>query len=182
MTDSVILIDGGYYDAVNNYVMDDHGSPIDIEEFSHALCDYFDTNLLRTKFYHAPPLNSEGEEDMSIRQSFFDMIDGCRNHQFVQRGRVRPDTGNQKGVDVGIAVDLVDMAHKQRAEAFILFAGDEDLTHAVESAKDTLHNVYVAYGADPSEDLYVSQKLTQQADAGLNVVEDDWIRRCLYSN
>jgi uncharacterized LabA/DUF88 family protein len=181
VTNSVVLIDGGYFDNVNNHVENEHSSPVDVEEFSRALCDHFDTDLLRSKFYHAPPLDDQGVEDMSQRQSFFDMIDNCHNHQFVRRGRVRPETGSQKGVDVGIAVDLVDMAHEQRAEGFILFSGDEDLTHAVEAAKSTLHNVYVAYAADPDADLYVSQKLTQEADSGLNVIEDGWIRRCLYS-
>jgi uncharacterized LabA/DUF88 family protein len=181
MTKSVVLIDGGYYDYVNNHVRETYGKPIDTEEFSRTLCDHFDTDLLRAKFYHAPPLNDQGEEDMSQRQSFFDMIDGCHNHQFVRRGRVKSDTGKQKGVDVGIAVDLVDMAHQGKAEAFILFTGDEDLTHAVEAAKSTLHNVYVAYAADSDEELYVSQKLTQEADSGLNIVENDWIQRCLYS-
>ncbi len=89
-----------------------------------------------------------------------------------------PDCGNefkdpsQKGVDVGIAVDLVKMAYSRNpTDAFILISGDEDLKHAVRAAKDNLSNVYLGYAYDSSAQLFSSQQLRQEVDHQVNVVD-----------
>lgn len=186
----VVLIDGGYFDNINDYAQNRYGDPIDVEDFSHALCDTFGLELLRSKFYHAAPVQ-EGEERYASRQAYFDAINNLHNHQFERTGRVRKEhftcaecgeefTDNkQKGVDVGIAVDLVDMAHQQGADAFILVSGDEDLTHAVERAKDQLANVYLAFAAESAAELFVSDKLSTEADTAINLCDSDYLNRCL---
>lgn len=188
---AVVLIDGGYFDNINSYAHNTFNRPIDVQEFSHTLCDTFDLDLLRSKFYHAPPYQ-DGNVDYSDRQAYFDAIDNMHNHQFEPTGRLRDEyftcsecneeftKPKQKGVDVGIAVDLVDMAHQQQCDAFILVSGDEDLTHAVERAKDQLANVYLAFAANSAAGLYVSDKLSTEADTAINIVgSEDYLERCL---
>lgn len=89
-----------------------------------------------------------------------------------------PDCGSrftsssQKGVDVGIAVDLVKMASNANApDTFILVSGDEDLKHAVRAAKDNHANVYLGFAYDPSHSLYSAQQLRQEVDHQINVVD-----------
>lgn len=187
---SVVLIDGGYFDNINTHAENTHGQQIDVQEFSQSLCDTFNVDLLRSKFYHAAPYR-DGEEDYSARQAYFDAINNLHNHQFERTGRIREEhftcsacgdnftKPKQKGVDVGIAVDLVDMAHQQQCEAFILVSGDEDLTHAVERAKDQLCNVYLAFAAESAAGLYVSDKLSTEADTAINLLDSDYLTRCL---
>lgn len=186
----IVLIDGGYFDNINNFAENQFGSQINVEEFSNALCDTFNVDLLRSKFYHAAPYQ-DGGEDIAARQSFFDAIDNAHNHQFERTGRVRQnhvtctECGEaftelgQKGVDVGIAVDLVDMAHQQGVDAFILVSGDEDLTHAVETAKEQLANVYLAFAARSAAGLYVSDKLSTEVDTAINLADDGYLSECL---
>jgi len=135
MTDrAVILIDGGYFDNINAWAEHKYNAEIDIQQFSKELCDTFNVSLLRSKFYHASPYR-DGEEDYESRQRYFDAIDNLPNHQFERTGRMREEhfscsecgedfeKPKQKGVDVGIAVDLVAMAHQNQSDAFILVSG-----------------------------------------------------------
>lgn len=69
----------------------------------------------------------------------------------------------QKGVDVGLALDLVKMARKKVAEKFVLISGDEDLTAAVEMAQEELCNVVVYYVSDGECRMYGSMKLNNMA-------------------
>ena len=189
---SVILIDGGYYGAMNRIVRSETGDNIDLEKLSQEVCEEFDSEHIRTKFYHAYPYQSENpdkdeRERYSNRQSFYDAIDNLRNHQFVEVGRVRKEhnrckncgenfqTREQKGADVGIAIDLVDMAHKRISDAFIILAGDEDFTMAADLAKDQLCNIYVAFSVHGN--MRVSDKLTTEADDVLNM-DMDFLKQC----
>ena len=193
MTDRcVILVDGGYYGTLNQVFEEETGDRIDISKLSQELCNEFDTDHIRTKFYHAYPYQSEEptpeeKEHYASRQRFYRAIDNLRNHQFIEVGRVRKEynectecdetfyTREQKGVDVGIAIDLVDMAHKQVANAFIILAGDEDFTMAVNLAKDQLCNVYSAFSV--MNHMRVSQKLTREVDDAFNM-DIDFLQNC----
>lgn len=187
---AVVLIDGGYFDHINNYSLDEHGARVDFYKISVKLAQTFNSELLRTKYYHAYPFKDDSDptddqiESREKAQSFFDTVDNIDKHQFVNKGRVREERvtcencgetfmdANQKGVDVGIAVDLVEMAYDQHSpDVFILISGDEDLTHAVSSAKGTHSNVYLAYAYDPAYDLYSSKQLRQAVDAKVNIVD-----------
>ncbi|RZV08763.1 uncharacterized LabA/DUF88 family protein [Natrinema hispanicum] len=186
---ATILIDGGYFDNINRYSKNTHNSAVDVHDFAEKLARTFGSDLLRCKFYHALPYlpedpTDEQQERYEGAQSFFDTIDDQPKTQFEKKGRVKqehadcPDCGNhftyssQKGVDVGIAVDLVEMASDQNSPgAFVLVSGDEDLQHAVRAAKDNHANVFLGYAYDPSASLYSAQQLRQEVDQHVNVVD-----------
>jgi uncharacterized LabA/DUF88 family protein len=191
---AIILIDGGYYDHINNFYRDEiDSSGIDIYQLSLYLCDWFDVKLLRTKFYHTLPYMDDDptEEQQSRRQSqqsFFDTLDSKRKCQFEEKGRVKLDhadcpecgkhfrTKSQKGTDVGIAVELVEMAcDKNAPDAFILISGDEDLKHAVRAAKDNHANVFLGYAYKSSHDLYSAQELRNEVDHKMNIATADFL-------
>lgn len=187
---ATVLVDGGYFDYINDYSREVHGDAIDLHDFADKLSRLFGCELLRCNFYHAfPYIDDDDPTDDQIShresaQSFFDTLDGKPKCQFEEKGRVKeeyescPNCGNtfsfhtQKGVDVGIAVDLVKMASNANAPgAFILVSGDEDLKHAVRAAKDNHANVFLGYAYDPSHQLYSSQQLRQEVDHQHNVVD-----------
>jgi len=187
---ATVLVDGGYFDNINDYSRDEYSNPIDLHQFAEKISRAFGCELVRCKFYHAYPYVDDDDptEHQLNRhesaQSFFDTLDGKPKCQFEEKGRVKmerehcPDCGNefkdpsQKGVDVGIAVDLVKMAYSRNpTDAFILISGDEDLKHAVRAAKDNLSNVYLGYAYDSSAQLFSSQQLRQEVDHQVNVVD-----------
>lgn len=191
---AIILVDGGYFDNINSYCRSEFGDGIDLFHASRKICVEFGTELLRTKFYHSLPYvdsdnpTREQKERRRGAQSFFDTLDSQRKCQFEEKGRVKmshadcPECGehfrtpSQKGVDVGIAVDLVEMACDRNApDAFILVSGDEDLKHAVRAAKDNHANVFLAYAYNPSYDLYSAQALRNEADHKLNLADGDFL-------
>lgn len=186
---AIVLVDGGYFDNLNRVTRGEFDADIDIHALSHQLCAEFDVRLLRTKFYHAMPYQDDNPSEnqrqyYADRKGFYDAIDNKDNHQFVQRGEVQKHTErcdncnhtavnySQKGVDVGIAVDLVDMAYQKAADAFILLSGDQDLTHAVEAAKDAYANVYLAFAHNPKYRIHVSDRLSTEADSVVRLTPD----------
>jgi uncharacterized LabA/DUF88 family protein len=176
---AVVIVDGGYFDGLNFYLLNNRKKKIDVEKLSNKVCE--NVTHLRTYFYHAFPFRGkpptpEQEERYRGAQRFFHSINTIRNHEFVEVGRVLPHylscpkcggefvRPRQKGVDVGIALELVRMADQHVADVFILISGDEDLTRAVELAKSKLANVIVYYAYDPTNKLYGSRKLNNAAD------------------
>jgi len=179
MARAIVLVDGGYFDYINSYCRDVHGSKVDIQAFGEKIADYFGVDLLRLKYYHSLPysdvnreLTPEEQAENERTQSFFDTVDNLTNCEHVKAGRVQesrehcPECNqtyldrNQKGTDVQIAVDLAKMAFDQHSpECFILVAGDEDMIHGVRVAKDTHSNVYLGYAYDQSHQLFSAQLL-----------------------
>ena len=189
MNRAVVLVDGGYFDHVNTYCSDEHGSKVDIHAFGEKITDHFGADLLRLKYYHALPhsgdeLTAAQRRENRNAQSFFDTVDGLPNCEHVDAGRVQETTEycpncestyttrSQTGTDVEIAVDLTKMAlDRHSPESFVLVAGDEDLVHGVRVAKETHSNVSLGHAYDPDHSLYSQQTLRQECDDTVNIVD-----------
>lgn len=196
MSKAIVLIDGGYFDNINYYLKDNRGKAIDIKKLSLKLCKEISEDLVhvRTKFYHSNPHKSknptpEEEEKYRKAQKFFHSINIKPNHEFFPVGRVKQipvhcphckkgfSLPKQKGVDVGLALDLIRMAKEKVADIFILVCGDEDLTDAVKMAKEFLCQVHVFYCYDPTANIYGSTKLNEVADDRRNM-DLDFLEEC----
>ncbi len=153
-------------------------------------------NHLRTRFYFSNPYQSETpteEEKERYRnaQKFRYAINRIRNHDFVDVGRVRQvhvhcpkceedyTTPKQKGVDVGLALDLVAMARKRVADKFLLVSGDEDLSRAVEMAQEELCNVVVFFCSDAEYGIFGSRKLSNTASDRARM-DLDFLEECSF--
>ena len=179
MKKAIVVIDGGYFDNLNQYLQKAKGKRLDVEKLSLKVCEGMDH--LRTRFYHANPYQSEtptqDEKDRYANaQKFFYSINRLRNHEVVSVGRVKPvffkcpkcnkeyTLPKQKGVDVAIALDIVKMSQKKVADVFVIISGDEDLTDAVNMAKENLAQVVVYFASDNKYKIFGSIKLGNTAD------------------
>lgn len=191
----VILMDGGYVDNISEMAEFHHDFALDIEGLSEKLVEEFDVSHIRTKFYHSYPYQDESpsvdqQQYYAQRKSYYDAINRKDKHEFVPRGEVKKhpmrcrDCGHtwsnysQKGVDVGIAVDLVDMAYQGGLDSIILVAGDGDLVHAIEASKNAYVNVFVAYCEDSSSQISYAEDLEIEADRSIEITPD-YITDCL---
>ena len=178
MEKTIILIDGGYYDAINRWIKAETSKRMDMEKLSLKICA--GKNHIRTKFYHSNPYQSTtptADEKLHFQgaQEFQYTINHIKNHEFWVSGRVvlqpfhcpicrkRYEIPKQKGVDVAIALDLVKMARKKVADCFVLIAGDEDLSSAVEMAQEELCNVIIYYVHEPAQRIFCSAMLRSMA-------------------
>jgi hypothetical protein len=57
MKKAIVVIDGGYFDNLNQYLQNTKGKRLDVEKLSLKVCEGMDH--LRTRFYHANPYQSE---------------------------------------------------------------------------------------------------------------------------
>ncbi|MDR6892264.1 NYN domain-containing protein [Falsarthrobacter nasiphocae] len=88
------------------------------------------SQLLRVQWYDSPPEDSEGKR--SAEEAFY-AIDAISRTK-TRIGRT--SFGNQKGVDVKLALDIVNLAMRGLVTDMYLVSGDDDLTEAVEIAQD----------------------------------------------
>jgi uncharacterized LabA/DUF88 family protein len=108
-----------FFDALSSVLKLDYG---EVE------CDYH--------FYGAIPPRDVDERRYFDRTRFFDALkkDGIRVHKGICQPS--PNGLTEKGVDVLVALDLVEFAREQYDMLFV-FSGDADLVPAVQRAKRT---------------------------------------------
>jgi uncharacterized LabA/DUF88 family protein len=142
---AIVQIDNGYLSAV---LRDEFGEPrISYRKLSEILCQGY--SRLRTYVYDCMPYKADPPtpEQRSLyagKQSFFSALK--REPAFeIRFGQLRPrPTGPvQKGVDVLLAIDLVQLASKNLIQKAILVAGDADYTPAVKVARDEAVSVHL---------------------------------------
>lgn len=142
MDKSVVLIDGGYLDAINR----DHfgRKKIDLIKLSNELCKPNCTRF-RTYYYHCPPWQDNPPEDYQKRKKAnYDKYIHRLNllsRVIVREGMLRRTSRNphrveQKGVDVLFACDLVRLSASRQIQQAVIVAGDADFVPAVKIAKE----------------------------------------------
>ncbi|MCB4208491.1 NYN domain-containing protein [Arthrobacter sp. UM1] len=107
--------------------------------------------LLRVQWYDSPPEEFEGKR---IAEEAFLAIDGISRTK-TRIGRT--SFGNQKGVDVKLALDIVNLSMRGLVTDLYLVSGDDDLTEAVELAQDYGVRVHL-YNVGALEDAPVKAK------------------------
>lgn len=137
-----IFIDGGYLSSI---LKDEFGEPkIDYRKLSEYLT--MGNSHLRTYYYDCLPYQSQPPSDeekrrFAAKQSFLDALDKIERFQ-VRTGylRKRMLDGNpvfqQKGVDVLLAIDFVQLSVRQLITHAVLLTADSDFIPAVKVAKD----------------------------------------------
>ena len=127
-----IFIDGSnFYHSLRHYYPH---KIIDFQKLVKTLTG--DRSLVRTYYYNATVLKEDGPKRHQDQQKFFDMIRRIPYFD-VRLGRLvrKGTTVVEKGIDVRIAIDMLQMAHKNLYDTAILVSGDADYAHAVEAVK-----------------------------------------------
>lgn len=124
-----------YIDGSNFYhaVKDQRGSArVDFEHLVNGLAD--GRVLVRTYYYNALPRESEVAEDQFTQQrNFFESINRLPCFE-VKLGYI--DRGNQKGVDVQLATDMILGAVRGVYDTAVVVSGDGDFAIPVQAVKD----------------------------------------------
>ena len=98
--------------------------------------------LIRTYYYDAPVKKNDDFKRYKNQQRFFSKLNRIE-YLDIRYGRI--ERGRQKGVDVKLAVDMIDYAINNCYDTAILVSGDSDLVSAVELVKSTGKHVELAF-------------------------------------
>ena len=137
-----IFIDGSnlYHALQNNFGRHD----LNYELFTEKLCA--GRRLYRTYYYNVlqdPAQRPEGSRD---QQDFLEVL---RKTPYLEMrlGGTKTSQGTtvEKGVDVMLATDLVDLAWRDYYDVALIVSGDADFAYAVQTAKNLAKHVEVAY-------------------------------------
>lgn len=139
-----IFIDGSnFYHGMKSNLGE--GINIKFEKFSELLSG--SRKLVRTYYYNAPVRKEDDEEKYKAQQRFFQKLD-IIPYFTVKLGRLekRPKGYvEEKGVDVKLAVDMLQLAYSDVYDTAILVSGDGDFAYVVEAVKNCGKHVEVAY-------------------------------------
>ena len=166
---AAVLIDGGYFDKVLN----DLGRlRVDFQKFSNKVCGT--TERLRTYYYHCMPYQSN-PSTLDERQRYSSMDRFMYSLRMLPRFEVRlgrlqfiNDEFRQKGVDVLLSMDLVELAATGQISKAVIVTGDSDFAPAAKRARDK--GVLVVLFYSPS--TYVHDELFQSCDDRLTLDRD----------
>lgn len=139
---SAIFIDAGYLLAVSKQL----NRRINLLKLSNELT----TGMTRIKtiFYDSLPIagTPAGDALYRKRQIFHSTLEHLPNFE-VKLGKLQKIDSKyfQKGVDMRLGIDLVQMSMKKEIDAAILITADSDFEYAVEKAQEVGVKVLLAY-------------------------------------
>lgn len=147
----MIFIDGGYF---RNEIAKRTKIPINDFKFGSfsiilaekAFRDNHDPLLIRTYYYDG--LVEPNESEYSEQKKFYDEIRIKHVGYDVRLGKlVKDGTGKyrQKGVDVLMAIDMVDKANANQYDTAIILAGDLDHFEAIQTVRNKGKQICLAY-------------------------------------
>ena len=158
---AAVFIDGGYFDKV----LEGLGRlRVDYRTFSDKVAG--GTERLRTYYYHCMPYQSnpptlEERQRHSSMDRFVHLLRLLPRFE-VRLGRLQFINGEfrQKGVDVLLSMDLVELAATGQIAKAVLVTGDSDFAPAARRARDKGVLVQLFY----SPATYVHTELLQSCD------------------
>ena len=166
MNKTTIFIDAGYLIAVTRK----KNKKVDLVKLSKALAK---DSWEKTIFYNALPKFET--EEYSKAQRFHSKI-GQLDKFEVRLGRLQYDKHGrptQKGVDMKLGIDLVQMSMKKNFDVAILITGDSDFLYAVQKARES--NVKIKLAHFPGSLINLE---FQQSFDGYDLLHDALLDEC----
>ena len=157
-----IFIDGAYLYRV---LQDEfNGARIDFGALAKALAK--ESDLLRTYYYNCPLYQSDSPTEEQQRQyesqyNFFETLESLPRYT-VRLGRLayrgtsiegRP-IFEQKGIDMLLGMDLIQLATKHAIQEAVVLTGDADFVPALRAAKAEGVLIRLYHGIRPRDDLW----------------------------
>ncbi|MBC7264846.1 MAG: NYN domain-containing protein [Chloroflexi bacterium] len=136
-----------FIDGSNLYhsLQADYGTAaIDFEKFIQTLCA--GRKLMRAYYYNAPRDQTSDPDKYNEQQKFFDRLRKVPYLQ-VELGRLEKHSGAwvEKGVDVSLAVDMLELAYRNAYDTAIIVSGDADFARVAEAVKSLGKHVENAF-------------------------------------
>ena len=155
------------------------------------------TKLVAAHYYDGRPTTRVADESQLVRDRNFElalMAAGVVPHYLALSEKLRPGTEEdpeyrlaQKGVDVQLALDVLDLAHEDRLDVVVLLTGDGDFVPLVRKVTSLGKQVVIAhFEIQPWTDTrglhhrgtFVARALADAASWSLNfnllVKDQDW--------
>jgi len=169
--ESAVFIDAGYLSKLLKIKC----IKIDFVRLSEKLT--VGTHRIQTLYYDALPVQGTLRGNMlySKAQRFHSKLNRLDKFE-VRLGRLQPNTDGsftQKGVDMRLGIDLVQMSMNGDIQKAILVTGDSDFEYAVVKAQDA--DVKVALACFPSSNI--NSEFKQTVNEVISI-DDNLLDRC----
>lgn len=121
--------------------------------------------VARVSYYDAEPdeAHSEKEERLRYHAALESLPDVSVRYGFLRRAS-RSSKREQTGVDILLAVDMLEDAHRGIVDVAMLFAGDADFAPLVEAVRQYGPRTVVVSYSDLSNDLRLAADVVMEVD------------------
>ena len=141
---AIVFIDGNnLYHNLKSFSV--KPNQIDLLKLSESVCGHFDCEMKAVRYYNSIPSINDGEETYRRHMHFLDLIASLLKFTVYTR-KLQPITRKEKGIDVMIAVDMLNLCVlRDVCDCCILISGDTDFIHATEIIKSYGKEVFSAF-------------------------------------
>jgi len=141
---AIVFIDGNnLYHNLKYFLV--KPSQIDLSKLSGSLCEYFECELKAVRYYNSIPSINDGKETYERHMHFLDRVSQLPKFT-VHTRKLQPKTRKEKGIDVMIAVDMLNLCVlRNECDCCILVSGDTDFIHSAEIIKSYGKEVFSAF-------------------------------------
>jgi len=165
-----IFIDGA--NLLHGLKQDFNQINIDFEALVRKLAN--NRLLGRIYYYTALPIQSRDPDRYTKQQKFLNALDN-KPYFKVVLGRLEPRPNGEyveKGVDIALAIDLLDLAYHNTYDTAIIISGDGDFSRAIEVVQRMGKHVENA-----STRSCLSNNLKQTCDKAI-ILDDTFLKDC----
>lgn len=175
MEEVAIFIDGSnFYHGIKENLGEDKN--IEFECLQKLLTG--SRQLVRTYYYNAPVRKEDDIDLYKGQQRFFEKLHNLP-YFTVRLGRLeKRQNGNvvEKGVDIKLAVDMLNFAIRDTYDTAILVAGDGDYAYLVKAVKDLGKHVEVAFFSSKKAKSYHLRKVSDK----FIHLNEDYLGKCIF--
>lgn len=149
---------------------------IDIEIDFKSLLKHFEEGCQFLRAHYYTPMIT-GEDEFNPIKPLLDWL-GFNGYSLTTRPmrEITDDIGRRRHVGgniaVNLAVDMLNLAHKNKVDHVVLFSGDSDLTSAVEAVQSFGIRVTTATVYGSQNGSTISDELRRQTDNFVNITDE----------
>jgi uncharacterized LabA/DUF88 family protein len=141
---AIVFIDGNnLYHNLKSFSV--KPGQIDLSKLSESVCRHFECEMKAVRYYNSIPSINDGKETYERHMHFLDRIASLPKFT-VHTRKLQPKTRKEKGIDVMIAVDMLNLCVlRNECDCCILISGDTDFIHSAEIIKSYGKEVLSAF-------------------------------------
>ena len=141
MTKVITLFDGQNLFHMARHAFDGVPSRINPQALALLVCQKQGWVLAETRYYTGIHSSQENARLNAVVQTHLKKMDAVGVHTYSRVLHYHKGIGREKGIDMRIALDAINIVHTKSADVILLFSQDQDFVELAEEIR-TLNRIY----------------------------------------
>ena len=143
MTKIIALFDGQNLFHMVRLAFGGVSPDVNPHKLSHLICGNYGWHLAATRYYTGIHKSQVNPVLNSAKQAHLSKMQAIGTVTFARKLQYHKGIGREKGIDMRIALDAINIVHTKSADIILLFSQDQDFVELAEEIR-TLNRIYGA--------------------------------------